>query len=201
MQQHTDDPKKRDDSRVSASTAGSKGSRQKRRAKEERPVEGVASHPRRTNRFSGDYFPDEDFDDDEIYGEVLGGKSSTVRPARKGVKSNDDNGCFFVNDDQDKALRSTSETTDEKIDSLDDALPEDAEDEDKNSITKYMEYLNHGIYQNADALSVVIEATIEDGKVFEFLEAFSKCYDNYVPKHMPGSVPFTALYYIRSGKQ
>jgi len=35
----------------------------------------------------------------------------------------------------------------------------------------------------------MFELTIEDGKVYDFYEALSTCYDGYVPTHSLGSVP------------
>jgi hypothetical protein len=61
------------------------------------------------------------------------------------------------------------------------------EDEEESSTSPYM---THGVYNNAGSLSVMLEVTIEDGKVYDFYEALSTCYDGYVPTHLPGSVPF-----------
>jgi hypothetical protein len=61
------------------------------------------------------------------------------------------------------------------------------EDKEESSTSPYM---THGVYNNAGSLSVMLEVTIEDGKVYDFYEALSTCYDGYVPTHLPGSVPF-----------
>jgi hypothetical protein len=50
-------------------------------------------------------------------------------------------------------------------------------------------HMTHGVYHNALALSLMFEVTMVAGKVYEFYQAFSSCYDNYVPRYA-GTIPF-----------